>query len=180
MILRKINAVIGLLTTLLIMDHAMFYSVWMLSRCTIEKSADNMPWILVGLMILHMVLSIILVIRSRKGAEKRKLNTYPNLNKATYIQRVTGILMIILIGFHILGAANHFQPQMLHAVIHPVFFAAALAHVSVSTGKALITLGIGNSKVVKIIDIVMGVICAVTFVAGVIGFYLCLFVGVAA
>ena len=60
-----------------------------------------------------------------------------------------------------------------------MFFITVLAHVSVSTSKALITLGVGNAKVVKIVDIVMRLLCAVTLIAGVIGFYLCLFVGVA-
>ena len=49
MILRKINAVLSLFTTVLLMDHAIFLSVWMLSRCSIEKSADFMPRILVFL-----------------------------------------------------------------------------------------------------------------------------------
>ena len=68
---------------------------------------------------------------------------------------------------------------MLHAVLHPLFFAAALAHVSVSTSKALITLGIGNAKAVKIVDTVMKILCPAIFAAAVIGFYICLFVGVA-
>ena len=68
---------------------------------------------------------------------------------------------------------------MLHAILHPLFFAIVLAHVAVSVSKAMITLGIGNAKVIKVVDVVMKVICIATFVAGIIGFYLCLFVGVA-
>ena len=38
--------------------------------------------------------------------------------------------------------------------------------------------GIGNAKTVKIVNVVMRTLCVVTFVACVIGFYLCLFLGV--
>ena len=38
--------------------------------------------------------------------------------------------------------------------------------------------GIGNAKTVKIVNVVMRVLCIVTFVACVTGFYLCLFLGV--
>jgi hypothetical protein len=130
-------------------------------------------------MVLHAVLSILLAILGHKGAEKRKTKAYPKQNIETVAQRATGILMILLLGLHLAGAANHFQPKLLHAVLHPVFFAVALFHLSVSTGRALITLGIGTAKTVRIVDLVMKVLCAATLVAAVIGFYLCLFVGVA-
>jgi hypothetical protein len=100
------------------------------------------------------------------------------MNVSTIVQRITSVLMCLLLGLHIAGAANHFQPKMLHAVFHPLFFATALVHVAVSTSKALITLGVGSAKLVKCVDILVKGICAATLVAGVIGFYLCLFVGV--
>ena len=177
--LRKINAGLSLLTTILFLGHAMFLSVWMLSRCMIAKTVGILPWVLAGVFVIHALLSIFLGILGHKGAEKRKCNTYPKMNIQTCVQRMTGILMILLLGLHIAGAANHFQPKMLHAILHPMFFAAALGHVSVSASKALITLGIGNAKTVRVVDIAVKVLCVSTFIAAVIGFYLCLFVGVA-
>ena len=177
--LRKINAVLSLLTSILFLDHAIFLSVWMLSRCSIEKSADMMPWVLAAVTAAHAGLSILFAFLGHKGAEKRKCKEYPKMNIPTNLQRATGMMMILLFGLHIAGAANHFQPKMLHAVLHPVFFGLSLAHIAVSTSKAMITLGIGNAKTVKIVDIIMRVLCVVIFAAAVIGFYLCLFVGVA-
>ena len=176
--LRKINAGLSLITTILLMDHAMLLSVWMLSRCSIEKSAENMPYVLAALMFVHAVISIVLAILGHKGAKKIKVKSYPQLNRATMVQRITGILMILMLGLHIAGANNYYKPKMLHAVFHPIFFGIALAHAAVSTSKALITLGIGNAKLVKIVNVVMRVLCVVTFVACVTGFYLCLFLGV--
>jgi preprotein translocase subunit SecG len=179
MLLRKINAVLGLFTTVLLMDHAIFFSVWMLSRCSIEKSADFMPRILAVLMVLHAILSIILLIKNHKGAEKNKHKKYSELNIETYVQRITGVLIILMMGLHIAGAANHFQPKILHAILHPLFFAVALAHCAVSVDKAFITLGIGSTKFIRVVNVAMKIICCATLVAGVIGFYICLFVGVA-
>lgn len=130
-------------------------------------------------MVVHGVISIVLAFLGHRGTEKRKCNTYPKMNVSTVIQRASGILMFLLIGFHLAGAANHFQPKMLHAVLHPLFFATVLAHVAVSTSRALITLGIGNAKFVKSVDVIVKVLCGATLIAGVSGFYLCLFLGVA-
>ena len=179
MILRKINAVLSLLTTALLLDHAIFLSVWMLSRCSIAKSDNFTPWVLVALMGVHAVISILLGVLGHKGAEKRKCREYPKLNRSTMIQRMSGIFMILLLVVHILGAMNHFQPKILHAILHPLFFITVLMHLAVSASKSLITLGIGSAKVVKAVDIVIKVICTLTIIACLIGFYLCLFVGVA-
>lgn len=177
--LRKINAGLSLLTSILFLDHAIFLSVWMLSRCSIEKSAENMPRVLAVVAAAHAALSILLAFLGHKGAEKRRCKAYPKMNISTNVQRASGILMILLFGMHVAGAANHFQPKMLHAILHPLFFALSLAHIAVSSGKAMITLGIGNARAVRVVDIIMKILCVVTFAAAVIGFYLCLFVGVA-
>lgn len=179
MILRKINAVISIICSVLILYHAMFLSVWMLSRCSIAKLENFTPKILMMLVLAHAIISIILGVRGHKNAEKRKCKQYPKLNTSTIIQRASGILMILLLILHIVGAINHFQPKILHAVLHPLFFAVVLSHVAVSGSKAMITLGIGSAKVVNATDVVIKVLCVATFVASVIGFYICLFVGVA-
>lgn len=178
MILRKINALVSLLTTALLMKHAVFLSIWMLSRGSMAKADNGMPFVLAALMVIHALISIILGILVHKGTKKQACKSYPKMNIPTIVQRATGIMMIVLLGLHISGSANHFQPKMLHAVIHPLFFAAALAHTSISASKAMITLGIGNAKTVKVVDAVMKIICIATFAASVVGFYLCLFVGV--
>ena len=178
MLLRKINAALSLFSTILILLHAIFYSVWMLSRGGIAKISAYLSQMLVVFMVAHAIISIVLAVLSRKGVKKGKYKTYPKMNVATIVQRISGVLIILLLGVHIAGSINHFQPKILHAILHPLFFIIVLAHVAVSTSKAFITLGIGNAKAIKIIDIVAKVICGLTIIACVIGFYLCLFVGV--
>jgi hypothetical protein len=132
-----------------------------------------MPWILFGLMLVHAVISIDLAISAHSETEKRKGKSYPKLNVATILQRVSGVAMIVFAGLHVAGAAGYMQPpKLVHAILPPVFFTIALAHVAVSTSKAFITLGIGNAKVVKAVDIVVKVICAATLIATLTGFYL--------
>lgn len=179
MIVRKINAGLSLLTTLMLMDHAIFYSVWMLSGGSIPKNAGSMPKILTALAVLHALLSIVLVLRSRGGTKENRGRAYPALNVQTCLQRISGIVMLLLLGIHIAGAAAQYQPKLLHAILHPLFFASALVHVSLSVGRAMITLGIGNALSVKIVDTVMRVLCAAVFAAAIAGFCVYVFAGAA-
>ena len=176
--LRKMNAVLSLIVTVLLMEHAIFYSVWMLTRGGIAKTGGPTPLLLVVLMVLHAVLSLLMAVLAHKGTEKHTHKTYVKLNVKTMIQRMSGLAMLLLLALHIIGANNHFQPKFFHAVAHPLFFAAVLAHTAVSGSKAFITLGVGNVSFVKILDKLLAVVCGVTFLAGVVGFYLCLFKGV--
>ena len=173
MLQRKINAIISLISTFLLMDHAIFHAAWMLSRGSIEKSASFMSWTLAGLMLIHAFISIDMGISAHANAEKRPCKQYPKMNVSTNIQRISGILLIIFTVLHILGTIGIMQPpKIIHAILPPLFFAIALMHAAISTSKAFITLGIGNARLVKVVDIAMKVICTATLIADVIGFYL--------
>lgn len=173
MLLRKINAGISLLCTLLLLDHAIFHAAWMLSGGSIEKSADSLPWILFLLMMVHAVISIVLAFLGHKGAEKRKCKNYPQLNASTVIQRVSGMVMILLAVQHVLGVNGLWRvPPVVHVVLPPLFFAVALSHMAVSVSKALITLGIGNARFVKTADVIMKVLCGITLIADIVSYYI--------
>ena len=172
MLLRKINAVVSLLCTVLLMDHAIFHAVWMLSNCSIEKTATA-SWILFGLMIAHAFISIELGVSAHAGTEKRKCKSYPKMNVPTIFQRASGVALILFSLLHVGGTMGYLQPPpLVHAILPAVFFTVALAHAAISTGKAFITLGIGNAKLVKAVNIVMRVLCILTLIADLVGFYL--------
>jgi hypothetical protein len=173
MLMRKINAGLSLLTAFLLLDHAIFKVVRMIFRGTIEKGSTFISWILFGLMLAHAVISIDLAVSAHLETETRKGKSYPKLNAATLFQRISGIVLIVFAVLHVAGAAGFMQPpKLIHAILPPLFFTVTLAHVAVSTSKAFITLGIGNAKIVKAIDIVIKVICAATLIAALTGFYL--------
>lgn len=174
--LRKINAVLSLLCTILLLDHAIFLGAWMLSRGTLVKTWTPIPRILVLAMVAHAIISILQGILGHKGAEKRKCNTYPRQNAATLFQRIGGILLMLFTIPHVLGATGAIAtPPLIHAIFPPLFFTLALAHVAVSASKAFITLGIGNAKFIKGVDVFFRVLCAGTLVADIVGFYLFLY-----
>jgi hypothetical protein len=173
MLMRKINAGLSLLTSIFLLDHAIFNAVRMISGGAIEKSGTFMSWILFGLMLAHAVISIDLAISAHSGTEKHKCKSYPKMNIATIIQRISGVILIVLAALHAAGAAGFMTPPpIVHVIVPAVFFTIALTHVAVSASKSFITLGIGNAKFVKAVDLVIKVICAAALIAALIGFYL--------
>ena len=173
MLMRKINAIISLMTTLFLLTHAISTAVWMLSKGRIAQFAPYAPRILAGLMIVHAFISIEFMVSGLMEGNSRKYKKYSRMNRATIFQRVSGILLIVFTALHIAGTAGPLQPpHLIHTILPPLFFTVALAHAAVSTDKAFITLGIGNASVVKVVSIMTKVICAATLIASVIGFYL--------
>ena len=173
MLMRKINAIISLLATLFLLYHAIFTSLWMLSRGTVEQSAPVAPWILAGLVALHAFIGIYLAVSSHMEGETRKVKSYPKMNRVTIFQRVSGLLLIIFAVLHIAGASGAMNPpHIVHTIVPPLFFAIALAHAAFSTDKAFITLGIGNARFIKVLSVIIKVICALTLIASIAGFYL--------
>ena len=173
MVLRKINAGLSLLSTILLMYHAIFHAAWMLSQGSIEKRANIMSWVLFGLMMLHAFVSIDLVASTYMETESCKCKHYPKMNVSTLVQRVSGVLLIVFTVLHVAGTIGYLQPPpLVHAILPPVFFTVALLHTAVSTSKAFVTLGIGNAKFVRVADVAIKGICVVTLLADVVGFYL--------
>lgn len=173
MLLRKINAGLSLLSTALLLEHAIFMAVWMLSRGAITQAAAGVPRILFGSMMAHAFISMVLALLGQRGTQACNCKGYSNLNLPTVIQRASGVLMVPFTVLHIAGATGVLQPpQIVHAILPPLFFALCLAHTSVSASKAFITLGIGNAGFVKAVDVAMKLLCGATLIANVAGFYL--------
>ena len=171
--LRKINAVFSLITTGLLLGHAISLGAWMLSKGSIAQAPSSIPHALTTVALVHAIISIVLLISTHKGRKNTKIKHYPKLNAAMAAQRISGVLLIIFTWLHIAGTMGITQtPPMVHAIVPPLFFTLTLAHVAVSTSKAFITLGIGDAEFVKRVDVVIKVICVATLLADVIGFYL--------
>ena len=173
MILRKINAIVSLITTVLLLAHAIFHALWMFFKISCSMNTNSIPWILFIAMMLHAIISIVLAFLGHKGAEKRKCNGYANMNTSAYIQRASGVSLIILTVLHVAGTIGILHPpKLVHAILPPLFFTIVMMHTAISTSRAFITLGIGNFKFVRILDSVIKSICIVTLIADVTGFYL--------
>jgi hypothetical protein len=70
---------------------------------------------------------------------------------------------------------NHLVPKVLHSIIHPLFFLVVYGHTAISFTKGFITLGIGNIKVIKIVDIIITVLCVLIFILSIVGLYLVMY-----
>lgn len=171
--LRKINAVFSLISTILIFGHAISLGICMLTNTKPPDMVGVMAFLLTAVMAIHAVLSIIPVFLAKKDKPEYKVKEYPKMNVPTMVQRISGILMIPFTALHILGATRITNnPDILQAILPPIFFLFVLAHVAVSTSKAFITLGIGNYKFVNIADKVIKLICILTLILDVFGFYI--------
>ncbi len=171
--LRKINAVFSLISTVLLLIHAISLGIWMLSQGRIHGAPSAIAIALTVCFLIHAIISIILMATSHKGNKGLKGKAYPKLNVATVVQRISGASMLIFTVLHILTAVGVMHtPKPIHAVLHPLLFVLVLVHTAVSISKAFITLGIGNARFIKRADIVIKVICAVTLIGDIIGFYL--------
>ena len=171
--LRKTNAVFSLITTILLLSHAISLAAWMLSRGAVSKAPSSIPRALTLFFVVHAVISIVLLISTNKGRKKSDGKHYFKLNRETLVQRISGGLLIIFTWLHIAGTIGITTPSpVVHAIVQPLFFALVMAHVAVSTSKAFITLGIGDARFIKRADTIIKVVCAITLIADVVGFYL--------
>lgn len=172
--LRKINAVFSLVTTVLLLAHAITIAFWMLSRGKIiPLGGHTLPKVLIWSTVAHALVSMLLMILAHKDKKKKKGKRYPKLNVPTMVQRISGVLLIIFTWLHIAGAMGVItMPQVVDAIVPPFFFLMVMSHIAVSGSKAFITLGIGNARFIKCADICTKVICAITVISDIIGFYI--------
>lgn len=141
--LKKTNAVIALITTVLFLVHSLYQTIsYALSYTNIPLKA-SLGGILALFFIAHVAISLIIVFRKNDTVKI----TYLAQNRSTMFQRDFGILAAVLFVPHIVtaiyipdvvGTAWYYVFQ----VIQVVFFGALFVHISASLTKAFITLGI--------------------------------------
>lgn len=174
-IARKVNAIISLICSFLILIHGSYDALWMIMRGKMTTLPQFLPRVLVMFVIVHIILSIVTAIIASGGKKDPNSRMYKKENIKTMIQRMFGILIILLLPLHIIGMGNHLTPKVLHSIIHPLFFLVVYAHTAISFSKAFITLGIGNAKFIKIVDRVIAILCMFIFIASIIGVYLVMY-----
>ena len=168
--LKKINAVLGLLSILLLLMH-MGYTIWAYLTFTYNptmKLAFAVPFMVVAC--LHAICGMLAVFTQADGT---RLNLYRKLNRRTIVQRVTAALILPLLILHI----NTFTLMsvcvengqtlliLLLIVAELAFFACVIAHVAVSLTSGLVTLGLLTSeKTRKVLDRIMYAVGALAFV----------------
>lgn len=179
MLLKKLNALLGLLTAASLLGHAgtMGVSLWtgwydfVLCK-TLAKSTAL-------LMFLHAVVSIGILFFHHDGGEMK----YGRLNRSTALQRDTALAMLALIHVHTKAYAHMATGTALTAgqtavfcVTELLYFAAVLTHTAVSLSKAAVTLGlIRSGETVKRADRAVWALCGLAMLVlsgGMLSFFL--------
>ena len=165
--IKKWNARLSLLTVVLFLIHEGYHLYAYTTMYYNPVLSKVTGYALAGALGLHVILSIISVFVLHDA----KKVSYKKLNIKTVIQRVSAVLIVLLLPIHILSfgllqSSVGGIGYILTEIAQILFYAALCCHIAVSFSNALITLGyLTEMRRKRIIDIVVAVICAILFLA---------------
>lgn len=163
---KKINAVLALLTLAALIGHAGTMGVSLWTGWYDYALCKALARGTVTLMTAHALLSIAVFFFCHDGAQTQ----YGGANRGTIIQRGSAIALLVLIHIHTRAYA-HMATGVPLSVGQTVFFSAAellyfaaiWSHVAVSVSRAAVTLGIARSaRAVGRIDRAAWVVCGIS------------------
>ena len=172
--LKKANAVLGLLTVILLFIHSGFNVFCYITMFydPILKNTFALPLMVV--FCLHAVLGMSLVFMNSDGTSPV---LYPGYNKYTIAQRISAALLFPVLLIHLrtfsfmstCAEVGNAAAIIILIIVEVLFFGTVFTHISVSFSRALITLGLLSSREKqRSIDKAVIVICAVFFTVSVI------------
>ncbi len=164
---KKTNAVLGLITIFLMTAHAVYQMFAYITFYYNPLVSKLTGFVLLGVVVLHVILSMLIVFTKTDSVTV----TYKRRNIRTVIQRVSAMMMVILLPVHVFefellkrnaGSAVKYLIELTLIL----FYAALMLHISMSFSNALITLGLlEDMKKKKIIDTVVLIISIAIFTA---------------
>ena len=164
MISKKLNAVLSLIITFLLVDHTIACSIHMIQN-DYSQSLPGPAWLLAVLVAVHALASLYFVFVRHDS----KFIKYTAQNVRTILQRDSGFLMVIAGIIHAFSASTR-ENMILFCVSHLFVVLFSMLHTAVSVPNALVTLGIVTSeRKHKIIFLLCAVVCALLFLLGAAG-----------
>lgn len=169
MIIKKINAVLSMLTVLLLFAHSTYeiiaYSFFIYDVSVVKILARSFMTVA----IIHVIISIIILLFFH---EKKLLTKYGKYNWRTLIQRISALAVIVLLAIHI-KTANYLLSDgktmagiITVLIIEFLFFTSVMLHIGSSFSRAMISLGIITAKKTQTrVDIIVSVICIIWLLA---------------
>jgi hypothetical protein len=164
---KKTNAVLGLITIFLMTAHAVYQMFAYITFYYNPLVSKLTGFVLLGVVVLHVILSMLIVFTKTDSVTV----TYKRRNIRTVIQRVSAMMMVILLPVHVFefellkrnaGSAVKYLIELTMIF----FYAVLMMHISMSFSNALITLGLlEDMKKKKIIDTVVLIISIAIFTA---------------
>ena len=167
--LKKINAILGLLSILFILLHIGYnvFAYLTFFYDPVLKTVFTAP-LMIAVM-LHAVCGMLTVFLLNDGT---RLDMYPKQNLGTILQRVSAALIFPLLIIHMKtfsvmqasAEAGRTGVILIMIVLEILFFAVILTHVAISFSKGLITLGfLSSPDKAKKTDRVVYVLGAIVF-----------------
>lgn len=146
--LKKINAVSAILLSIFVLLHIVFMSLLLLGVVEFLPVFGIIGKLLLTVFVTHIIISLCIVFLYSGNGIK-----YPKLNKSTVVQRLSSIILLVLIHFHMRDyfSDNVFvQPSWFGYISEMIFTVLLMCHFIPSIDKGLLSLGI-NSKTVSMI-----------------------------
>ncbi len=166
MVLKKANAVFGLLTIALLLAHAGYEVVTYLLFLYDPVVTRVLGWCLIAAVSVHAILGMSIMMFAHDGSG---LGKYRRENRRTILQRgsAIGIMVMVVLHLQCYALLKTGTPGLIAAeVIQIVFFACIFTHVATSFSNAFVTLGaLENLKTKKKIDMCVWVLCGICFLA---------------
>ncbi len=160
---EKWNAVLGLGIVAALLCHAGTMVCSLLTGWYDLTLCKGFARAAVALLVLHVLTTLCIFFFKHDGASAR----YARQNARTWVQRVTALLILILIHTHTMAYAHMATGETLSnaaaiffCIAESVYILAVCAHTAASFGKAFVTLGwLRSSKAAKRLDAVAYTVC---------------------
>ena len=170
---KKCNAVLGLAIIAVFLIHIIYEIYAYLTFYYNPVLTKAIAHTALGTAALHVLISIFIIFFMHDRGNGMK---YPALNVRTLLQRISAFAIVPLMIVHmntfsLLGMTSEAAGPLFLTVlaVQALFYADVLLHIGLSTGNALITLGIiTTGKVRKTTDITVWTLCVILFIAAVV------------
>ena len=165
--IKKWNARLSLLTFALLLIHEGYQLYAYLTFYYNPTLSMLSGYAAAGCFVLHGILSAICVF----ALHDSKTIVYKKLNIRTLLQRISAVMIILLLPIHIfsfslLQSSVGGIGYILVEAVQIIYYGVLSCHIALSFSNALITLGrLSDMKKKRIIDIVVLVICTLLFIA---------------
>lgn len=165
---KKLNAWLSLTACILLFLHIIYITVSYI-MFHYDPLIIRVTGILFGIIVgVHVLLSAISVFGSH---ETISLRYYPLMNIRTIIQRIGGIIILVLLPIHTRTAGwisgHRIEEGEFTAliVVEIIFWAVVLLHVGASVTRAFVSLGyLETERAMKRLDWLIWIVCAVLFI----------------
>lgn len=167
--LKKANALLGLITIIVLLAHAGYQIAAYILFIYNPLVTKTLAWIAVAAVSVHAVLGMSIMMFSNDGSS---LTQYPKANLRTILQRGSAIGIMVMLILHVKAydILKSGTPGLAAAeLIQLLFFTCVFTHIAASFSNAFVTLGfLSSMDTKKRIDRVTWTVCGVLWLAAVI------------